>query len=259
MADEDGPPDDHPRADSLRARDRIVSGIEIGLTSQHGLIAHGRGEALDYLLGERTIDSARAAARAGTAAMVLADNPVVSVNGNVAALAPEAIVEFADAVDAMIEVNLFHRSEDRIEAIAEYLRTHGASTVLGTGADERLPGLSHDRALVHAEGIFSADVVLVPLEDGDRAQALGALGKTEVVIDLNPLSRSSQAATIPICDNLLRAVPLMIEMVPELADASTDDLEAIVNGFDADAARHEAEAAIREGGLASLEWTSSGL
>lgn len=248
----DDVPDDHPRADSLRSRERLVSGIEAGLTSQHGLIAHGRGEALDYLLGEQTLDSAVAAAEAATAAMLQADNPVISVNGNVAALAPEATVEFADAVGAQIEVNLFHRTEARVTAIADHLRDHGATEVLGLGADANIPGLSHDRGLVHEEGIYSADVVLVPLEDGDRAEALGAMDKTEIVIDLNPLSRSSKAASIPICDNIIRSLPVMTEAASRLEDASSSTLDSLLDSFDPDAARSDAIDAIRSGDLTGL-------
>lgn len=245
-------PTEHPRAVSLRLRERLVAGIDAGLTSQHGLIAHGRGEAIDYLLGEQTIESAATAAKTGVAAMLLADNPVISVNGNVAALAPEATVELANALDAPLEVNLFHRSDERVDAIAQHLRDHGASTVFGLGADATIPGLSHDRGQVHEEGIFSADVVLVPLEDGDRAEALGAMDKTEIVIDLNPLSRSTQTASIPICDNLVRALPLMTEAVTELETASEDDLRAMVDVFDADATLADALEAIRSGDFAGL-------
>ena len=44
-------PDDHPRAESLRTRHRIEAGVEAGITHPQGLIAEGRGEAFDYLLG----------------------------------------------------------------------------------------------------------------------------------------------------------------------------------------------------------------
>ena len=47
-------PKSHPRYKSLKNRDLIVSGIRKGVTSIHGLIAHGRGEAFDYLIGEKT-------------------------------------------------------------------------------------------------------------------------------------------------------------------------------------------------------------
>lgn len=245
-------PDEHPRAASLRARARLVAGVEAGLTSQHGLIAHGRGEALDYLLGERTLASARAAIEAAAAAMLLAEHPVISVNGNVAALAPEAIVGLAEATDAPLEVNLFHRTDERVAAIEAHLLAAGATTVLGAGADARIPGLAHDRARVHEDGILAADVVLVPLEDGDRAEALGAMGKTGVVIDLNPVSRSSLAASIPVCDNLLRAVPAMTGAVERLEDEPTGALEAIVEGFDPDGAREEALSVIRAGDLAGM-------
>ena len=45
-------PSSHPRYLSLLTRERIVAGVERGVASLHGLIAHGRGEALDYLLGD---------------------------------------------------------------------------------------------------------------------------------------------------------------------------------------------------------------
>ena len=62
-------PKTHPRYESLRIRDSIVTGVERGVTSPHGLIAHGRGEAYDYLLGEKTHDFARAAIDAAAHAM----------------------------------------------------------------------------------------------------------------------------------------------------------------------------------------------
>ena len=242
-------PESHPRYESLLTRHRIEDGVERGITSPQGLIAQGRGEAFDYLLGEETIPSADEAARAAAAQLLLADHPVVSVNGNVAALVPGEVVELADATGADIEVNLFNRTEERMEAIADHLREHGAEDVKGLTADARIPGLDHERAKVDADGIYDADVVVVPLEDGDRAEALAAMGKTEVVIDLNPMSRSAQAAAIPIVDNIIRAVPNMTAHARELADANREELEAIVKEFDPDAARAAAERAVREGEL----------
>src|SRR6056297_1154390 len=212
-------PESHPRYESLLTRHRIEDGVEKGITSQQGLIAEGRGEAFDYLLGEETIPSADEAARAAAAQLLLADHPVLSVNGNVAALVAEEIVDLADAVGADIEINLFNRTEERMEAIAAHLREHGADEVKGLTADGRIPNLSHERAKVDADGIGAADVVVVPLEDGDRAEALADLGKTEIVIDLNPLSRSAQSATVPIVDNIIRAVPNMTDHARELQDA----------------------------------------
>jgi len=240
-------PDDHPRHGSLATRHRIEEGVEAGITSRMGLVAQGRGEAFDYLLGERTVESADRAARAAAAHLLLAERPVLSVNGNVAALVPEGIVDLAAATGAAIEVNLFHRTPERMEAIADHLRAHGAEEVKGLAGDARIPGLSHDRARVDADGIAAADVVLVPLEDGDRAAALADLGKVEVVIDLNPLSRSARAATVPIVDNVVRAVPNVARHARELADAPDDRLRGVVRSFDADAARADAERIIREG------------
>ena len=247
--DEEEIPESHPRSASLVTRHRIEDGVHAGITSPQGLIAHGRGEAFDYLLGEETIPSADAAARAAAAHLLLADHPVVSVNGNVAALVPGAVVDLAAAVGADLEVNLFNRTDERMQAIADHLREHGATDVKGLDADARIPGLDHERAKVDRDGIYAADVVVVPLEDGDRAAALGEMGKTEIVIDLNPLSRSAQTAAVPVVDNVVRAVPNIAAHARDLADAPRADLERIVAEFDRDRALRDAERAIREGDL----------
>lgn len=41
----------------------------------------------------------------------------------------------------------------------------------------KLSGLDSARRIVDKEGIYSADVVVVPLEDGDRTLALKKAGK----------------------------------------------------------------------------------
>ena len=242
-------PESHPRYESLLTRHRIEDGVERGITSTQGLIAQGRGEAFDYLLGEETIPSADEAARAAAAQLLLADHPVVSVNGNVAALVPGEVVDLAEATGADTEVNLFNRTAERMTAIADHLREHGAEEVKGLTADARIPGLDHERAKVDADGIGDADVVVVPLEDGDRAEALAATGKTEVVVDLNPLSRSAQVAAVPVVDNIIRAVPNITAHARELSDASETALKAIVDNFDPAGTRAAAEDAIRSGEL----------
>ncbi len=239
-------PESHPRHESLLTRHRIEDGVDNGITSRQGLIAQGRGEAFDYLLGEETIPSAAAAERAAAAHLLRADHPVLSVNGNAAALVPGEIVELAEATGADIEINLFNRTEERMQRIADHLREHGADRVKGLTADGRIPGLDHERAKVDADGIGAADVVLVPLEDGDRAAALAEMGKTELVVDLNPLSRSAQSATVPIVDNLLRAVPNMTAHAEALADADPETLDGIIDSFDAAAALAAAEDQIRD-------------
>ncbi len=251
--DEFDVPESHPRYQSLLTRHRIEAGVAKGITSQQGLIAEGRGEAFDYLLGEETIPSADEAARAAAAHLLLADQPVLSVNGNSSALVPSETVELAAAVDADIEVNLFHRTEERMAAIAKHMCEHGAENVKGLTADGRIPRLDHERAKVDADGIGAADVVLVPLEDGDRAEALAEMCKTEIVIDLNPLSRSAENAAVPIIDNIIRAVPNITAHARNLADASDSELEGTVAEFDANEARTAAEAAIRSGELTREE------
>ena len=77
-------PANHPRAESLRIREALTRFHEDSIIVPSGLIAHGRGEAFDYLLGEVTIDVAKKALKVAAAAILLAANPVISVNGNCA-------------------------------------------------------------------------------------------------------------------------------------------------------------------------------
>ncbi len=208
-------PETHPRYKSLIKREKLVAGIEAGITSKQGLIAHGRGEAFDYLIGERTLDSARRATEVAAALLLAAKRPVISVNGNVAALAVNEIIELSELTNAPLEVNIFYRTEERAMKIKELLEKQGAKNVLGDGADARIPGIAHARARADREGIYSADVVLAPLEDGDRCEALVEMGKKVITIDLNPLSRTSLHATVSIVDDVERAIRNLISVVKE--------------------------------------------
>jgi 4-phosphopantoate--beta-alanine ligase len=200
-------PEDHPRYRSLKAREQLARYAREGIVSLEGLTAHGRGEAFDYLMGERTLDSARKAEKIAAALLLTAERPVISVNGNTAALAADQVRELQEASGAAVEVNLFHRTDERMERVTRHLQEHGVAVLEGTA--ERLLPLSHDRGLCLREGIGSADVVLVPLEDGDRCQALSGLGRTVIAIDLNPLSRTACSATLTVVDELTRALPLI--------------------------------------------------
>ncbi len=224
-------PKNHPRYESLMTRELIVEGVEKGITSIHGLIAQGRGEAFDYLIGEKTTEIALKAEKAVAAALLLAKKPVISVNGNVAALVPKEVIKLGRLVDAPLEVNLFHRTEERVNRIIGHLRELGAKN-LCTKSDELIPGISHERGKVDSSGIFSADVVLVPLEDGDRCKALVDMGKTVIAIDLNPLSRTAQCASITIVDNIIRAVPNISKFADELKTSEKNSLLALVDEFD---------------------------
>jgi len=189
-----------------------------GIVAPTGLIAHGRGEAFDYLLGEVTLPPAELAERVAAAVLMEAKYPVITVNGNAAALAAKELIELSRMVNARLEVNLFHRSVERIELVCGYLESLGATGVLGRTQDFTLPGIASYRALCKNEGIGMADVVLIPLEDGDRAEALVKAGKKVIAIDLNPVSRTSMAADVSITDELTRAVPNLIAHVGELTD-----------------------------------------
>lgn len=226
-------PKSHPRHASLVLRERLVDGFRQGYVVPQGLIAHGRGEMFYYLLGERTTKEARVAEKAAAALLLSAKHPVISVNGNVAALCPEEVVRLAEASGARIEIGLFHRSDERVSKIEKVLESAGARNVLGFLPDARIPGLESMRALCCKEGIFSADVVLVPLEDGDRAEALSKMGKKTIAVDLNPLSRTSRAATVTIVDEVSKAIPEVTRFVEDL-EGDKAEIVRVISKYDRD-------------------------
>ncbi|HSB56744.1 MAG TPA: phosphopantothenate/pantothenate synthetase [Nitrosopumilaceae archaeon] len=211
-------PKSHPRAASLHIREKLVRGYKTGLVVEEGLMAHGRGETFDYLIGEKTSKNSLKAIRAAAKALVLAKSPVISVNGNFAALCPREIVDLAKTVNAKIEVNLFYVSQKRKKAIANLLRKNSAKEILGLDPKSsiRIPKLDSARRIVDRNGIFSADVVLVPLEDGDRTLALKKFGKKVITFDLNPLSRTAQTADITIVDNVIRGMKILVDVSKKL-------------------------------------------
>ncbi|EWG06933.1 MAG: hypothetical protein ASUL_07084 [Candidatus Aramenus sulfurataquae] len=224
-------PDNHPRRESLIVREKLVEALENGILVAQGLIAHGRGECFDYLIGEKTQSFAELAEKVAVAMLLLAKNPVISVNGNMAALVPKEIVELAREVNAKVEVNLFYRSEERVKAIAEELKKNGAEKVLTEG-DATIPELFSERRKVSKEGMYSADVVLLAMEDGDRTQALVNMGKKVIAIDLNPLSRTSLSATVTIVDNVIRAFPNMIRFAREMKEVRREEIKKLIDQFD---------------------------
>ena len=238
-------PQSHPRYLSLKMRESIVEGVEKGVTSIHGLIAHGRGEAFDYLIGEQTRDFARKALGAAAAMLRLARHPVLSVNGNVAALVGAPMVALGRALNAPLEVNIFHTSKKRECLIADHLRAFGAEWVLLPDARAQLDYIDSNRRFVHPDGLLRADVVFVPLEDGDRCQALRQMGKEVVTVDLNPLSRTAQRASVTVVDHVARALPVLIEAVEQAAGRRPAELEARLAAYDNSAVLKAAEACVR--------------
>jgi 4-phosphopantoate--beta-alanine ligase len=226
-------PDDHPRKVSLDIREQIITGHEKQIVATAGLLAHGRGEAFDYLIGEQTTEIAIEATRAVVASLLLANHPVISVNGNVCALVAEELVELSELTGAPLEINLFYYRKEREDAIKNALLTKGAHTILGTHdrPSETIPELSSNRRKVDSEGIAKADVVLVPLEDGDRTEALCAIGKRVLTIDLNPMSRTSVFSNVTVVDNIVRSLPLMVKIARDMKELPQEELQRIVDSF----------------------------
>ncbi|MFA5236291.1 MAG: 4-phosphopantoate--beta-alanine ligase [Methanoregula sp.] len=220
-------PRDHPRYKSLVTREHLADCARKGIVSWEGLTSHGRGEAFDYLLGEKTSESARRAELTAAALLRIARHPVISVNGNTAALAAREIALLQKASDAQVEVNLFHRTPERVQQIESLLRDAGADVF--SGEAERLLPLSHDRSFCRREGMYAADVVLVPLEDGDRCEVLVGMGKKVIAIDLNPLSRTAKTATLTVVDEVTRALPGIADACTALTDEECRNLVMVLD------------------------------
>lgn len=238
-------PENHPRYQSLRARHLIEEGIAKGITHLSGLAAHGRGEAFDYMLGEKTQAFAERAIRAAAAMMVLAERPIISANGNTSVLVREEMIELSRVANAPIEINIFNDAGNRRELIFKHFQEKSVEPY-GLNPDALISGLTSARARVDSRGMFLADVVLVSLEDGDRTECLIKGGKKVIAIDLNPLSRTPQMATISIVDNVQRALPLMAEYVLEFKE-QREQAEQVLREYDNAAVLKESLSAIRAG------------
>ena len=230
-------PESHPRRESLLSRQKLVDAASKGMLAESALIAHGRGEAFDYLLGEKTCDSARLAIMETAYRLLNSEKCVISVNGNTVALAGPQLIACAAVLGCPIEVNIYYRTPKRMEVLLSTLMEQQQLAlnlypqiknkitdvkILGGNPDGRIPNLEGPRANCHSDGILSADTILVPLEDGDRCEALIAMGKTVCVIDLNPLSRTAQMATVTIVDELTRCVPILLETLMQNSAKSLD-------------------------------------
>ncbi len=243
-------PEDHPRASSLKIREMLVDGLRNGLVVEEGLIAHGRGETFDYLIGEKTTSSASRAINTAAALLLTSCHPIISVNGNFAALCGKELIELSSVCGAPIEVNLFYHSMRRERAIKNHLQRLGATDVLGVGKDRSaiVPNLNGERKHIDPRGISAADTVFVPLEDGDRTEALIRMGKKVIAVDLNPLSRTSVHATICIVDNVVRVIPILIQKILELKSKNRDSLTNMISKFDNFRNLNESLRLIRLGG-----------
>lgn len=217
-------PDDHPRKESLLLRDKIAEANQQGLLAPVAGIAHGRGEAFDYLLGEQTSNSARKAIDQAAKLLVKANKPVLSVNGNTAVLVKDELLLLAKELDCPIEINIFYRTEDRVNKLLKFMSNDMGVTILGANPDKTIPNLSSERAKTSSKGIFNADVVFVPLEDGDRCEALIKMGKKVIAVDLNPFSRTSRTASITIVDNVTRSVKKLIDDVKKYKNIPKEDI-----------------------------------
>jgi len=204
-------PKNHPRYASLRERHKLIKGYKQGLVVDAGLIAQGRGEAFDYLIGEKTIPEAKSAICYSARKLLSAKNPVISVNGNLAALVPEELVILSKLIPAKLEINLFYRNAERVRKIKKKLEELGAKVIVGR--NKKIKYLHSERGFVSKTGLGSADVVLLGIEDGDRTEMMRAQGVFVIAIDLNPLSRTAQKANVTIVDNVTRALPEMIKQI----------------------------------------------
>jgi 4-phosphopantoate---beta-alanine ligase len=239
----------HPRASSLIMREKLVDGFKNGIVVPHGLIAHGRGEAFDYLLGERTTKYAYEAEKAAVSLLLLSKKSIISVNGNTAALCARDLVTLSNVTKSRIEVNLFHKSVARSNAIARILKKEDAFDVLGLDDKSKMmiKDISSNRKYVDKNGIMNSDTIFVALEDGDRTESLVKMGKIVISVDLNPLSRTAIASNITIVDNIVRVIPNMIKISEHLVKKDKYYLLQLIKSFDNKENIHKSLLMIKEG------------
>lgn len=239
----------HPRASSLIIREKLVDGFKNGIVVPHGLIAHGRGEAFDYLLGEKTTKYAYEAEKAAVCLLLLSKKSIISVNGNTAALCARDLVTLSNVTKSRIEVNLFHKSVARSNAIARILKKEDAFDVLGLDDKSKMmiKDISSNRKYVDKNGIMNSDTIFVALEDGDRTESLVKMGKKVISVDLNPLSRTAIASNITIVDNIVRVIPNMIKISEHLVKKDKYYLLQLIKNFDNKENIHKSLLMIKEG------------
>ena len=136
----------HPRYQSLFSRHLLENAAKQGMLADSALIAHGRGEAYDYLIGEKTSPNASQATKNALAHLMAGKRPVISLNGNTTALAGYELMKIAEYLQCPIEVNIFYRTEQRISALFGYLDriNHDLDisvVILGVNPDTAIPGL----------------------------------------------------------------------------------------------------------------------
>lgn len=221
----------HPRFLSNFYRDLLSEGVHKGITSLQGLTAHGRGETFDYLIGEITCSFARTSIEASACLFLLSKYPVISVNGNTAILAGKELVKLSKLLNAPLEINLFHASKSRERKIYAHLQKLGGVNIL-VPDKTKIKGVYSNRKMISWFGQKKADVVFISLEDGDRTKALIGLGKKIITIDLNPLSRTANDATITIVDNIVRALPLLTDTIIQFRPLSQKELQGKLNFYD---------------------------
>ena len=239
----------HPRAKSLIIREKLVEGFRKGIVVPQGLIAHGRGETFDYLLGERTTRYAYDAEKAAVCLLLLSNKSIISINGNTAALCARDLVILSNLTKSRFEVNLFHKSTARSNAIEKILRKEDATDVFGlnTKLKSVINGISSNRKYVDKNGIMKSDTIFVALEDGDRTESLVKMGKKVISVDLNPLSRTAMASDVTIVDNIVRAIPNMIKISEQLIKRDKSYLLQQIKNFDNKENMHKSLLLIRRG------------
>jgi len=242
-------PQTHPSASSLIIREKLVDGFRNGIVVPQGLIAHGRGEAFDYLLGEKTTKYAYEAEKAAVCLLLLSNKSIISVNGNTAVLCAKDLVTLSNVTKSRIEVNLFHKSRARTNAIASILRKEDAFDVLGLDNKSKtiIRGVSSNRKYVDKDGIMNSDTIFLALEDGDRTESLVRMGKKVISVDLNPLSRTAIVSNITIIDNIVRAIPNMVKISEQLVKKDKSYLLQLIKNFDNKENMHESLVTIKKG------------
>jgi 4-phosphopantoate--beta-alanine ligase len=164
-------------------------------------------------------------------------------------LCAKDLVTLSNVTKSRIEVNLFHKSTARTNAIASILRKEDAFDVLGLHNKSKtiIKRVSSNRKYVDKDGIMNSDTIFLALEDGDRTESLVRMGKQVISVDLNPLSRTAIASNITIIDNIVRAIPNMVKISEQLVKKDKSYLLHLIKNFDNKENMHKSLVTIKKG------------
>jgi len=222
-------PKDHPRYKSLVTREHLAECARTGIVSLEGLTSHGRGEAFDYLLGEKTSESALLAGKdcGGPAPHrktpgALRERQHRGACGTRNRASPEG--KRGARRGQPLPPDTRTGTADRDGSSAMPVRTVFSGR--SRSASSRSPTTG---PFCRREGCLLPMSCLSRSKTATAARCSVGMGKKVIAIDLNPLSRTAKTATLTVVDEVTRALPEIAQACTALSDGKCRSLVAVMD------------------------------